>query len=215
MPWCLIPEKRTWNTSLGRRPGGILKRCPNQHRWLLSTQRNSSFNLSSSQMIELLVLSQRESSATLLRNPISATFYLQSCCFSRDHRWEWEQRLTGRSRLCLPAQLSFHHKSEELARHSPKKAMWPYLHPTEPQFTGGSAGGGCHAKRVALDTRGLNGPDLCGRAWLGQCSSREGKLFPHKTTQNKGVEDLSKAFIPTTNNSSKCSSNEYFMVVHC
>ncbi|KAK0152077.1 hypothetical protein N1851_006562 [Merluccius polli] len=60
------------NTSPGRRPGGILTRCPSHLIWLLSTRRSSGSTPSSSQMTELLTLSLRESPATLRRKLILA-----------------------------------------------------------------------------------------------------------------------------------------------
>uniref|UniRef100_A0A3Q3VJN7 HPS5-like beta-propeller domain-containing protein n=1 Tax=Mola mola TaxID=94237 RepID=A0A3Q3VJN7_MOLML len=56
----------------GRRPGGILTRCPNHLNWLLSTRRSSGSTLSSSRMSVLLTLSLRLSPATLRRKLISA-----------------------------------------------------------------------------------------------------------------------------------------------
>lgn len=49
---------RTW-------PGGILARCPNHLNWLLPIQRNSGCTLRFYQIIKLLTLSWRVSSATL------------------------------------------------------------------------------------------------------------------------------------------------------
>ncbi|TWW63633.1 hypothetical protein D4764_03G0006410 [Takifugu flavidus] len=68
----LLPEGHALNTSPGRRPGGILTRCPSHLIWLLSTRRISGSTPSSSQMAELLTLSLRESPATLRRKLISA-----------------------------------------------------------------------------------------------------------------------------------------------
>ena len=59
------------NTSPGRRPGGILTRCPSHLIWLLSTRRSNGSTPSSSRMTELLTLSLRESPATLRRKLIS------------------------------------------------------------------------------------------------------------------------------------------------
>uniref|UniRef100_A0A3B3TKC5 NACHT LRR and PYD domain-containing protein n=1 Tax=Poecilia latipinna TaxID=48699 RepID=A0A3B3TKC5_9TELE len=44
LPWGLLPVGRARNTSPGRRPGGILTRCPSLN-WLLSTWRSSSSTL--------------------------------------------------------------------------------------------------------------------------------------------------------------------------
>ncbi len=41
LPRGLLPAGHARNTSLGRRPGGILTRCPNHLNGLLSTQRSS------------------------------------------------------------------------------------------------------------------------------------------------------------------------------
>uniref|UniRef100_A0A3B4B214 CUB domain-containing protein n=1 Tax=Periophthalmus magnuspinnatus TaxID=409849 RepID=A0A3B4B214_9GOBI len=60
------------NTSLGRRPGGILSRCPSHLNWFLSTCRSSGSTPSSSCVTELLTLSLRVRPATLRRKPISA-----------------------------------------------------------------------------------------------------------------------------------------------
>uniref|UniRef100_A0A3B3SUL9 F2R like thrombin or trypsin receptor 3 n=1 Tax=Paramormyrops kingsleyae TaxID=1676925 RepID=A0A3B3SUL9_9TELE len=59
------------NTSPGRRPGGILTRCPSHLIWFLSMRRSSGSTLSLSRMTELLTLSLRENPATLRRKPIS------------------------------------------------------------------------------------------------------------------------------------------------
>ena len=71
LPRGLLPVGRALNTSPGRRPGGILTRCPSHLIWLLSTRRSSGSTPSSSRMTELLTLSLRESPATL-RKLISA-----------------------------------------------------------------------------------------------------------------------------------------------
>ena len=72
-PLVLLPVGRARNTSLGKRPSGILIRCLNHLNWLLSTQRSSGSTLSPSRMAELLSLSVRETPATLQRKPISAS----------------------------------------------------------------------------------------------------------------------------------------------
>ncbi|TWW56132.1 hypothetical protein D4764_08G0001190 [Takifugu flavidus] len=52
-----------------RHPRGILTRCPSHLIWLLSTRRSSGSTPSSSRMTELLTLSLRESTVTLLDGP--------------------------------------------------------------------------------------------------------------------------------------------------
>ncbi|MEQ2305618.1 hypothetical protein AMECASPLE_039613 [Ameca splendens] len=61
-----------WNTSRGRRPGGIQYRCPSHLNWLLLMWRSSGSTPSPSWMAELLTLSLRECPATLRRKLISA-----------------------------------------------------------------------------------------------------------------------------------------------
>ncbi|KAK5613359.1 hypothetical protein CRENBAI_023223, partial [Crenichthys baileyi] len=56
-----------WNTSRGRRPGGIRYRCPSHLNWLLLMWRSSGSTPSSSRMAELLTLSLREGPATIWR----------------------------------------------------------------------------------------------------------------------------------------------------
>ena len=68
----LLPVGRAQNTSPGRRPGGILTRCPSHLIWLLSMSRSSHSTPSPSWMTELVTLSLRESPDTLRRKPISA-----------------------------------------------------------------------------------------------------------------------------------------------
>ena len=70
LPRGLLPTARTLNTSLGRRPVGILTWCLNHLNRLPSKQRSGSI-LSSSRLAELLMC-LREATATLLRKPISA-----------------------------------------------------------------------------------------------------------------------------------------------
>ncbi|TWW73879.1 hypothetical protein D4764_15G0012750 [Takifugu flavidus] len=62
LPGGLLPEGHALNTSPGRRPGGILTRCPSHPIWLLSTWRSSGSTPSSSRMAELLPLSKGEPS---------------------------------------------------------------------------------------------------------------------------------------------------------
>ncbi|KAL6458384.1 hypothetical protein MHYP_G00336140, partial [Metynnis hypsauchen] len=58
-PRGLVPVCRAWYAPTGRRPGGIRIRCPNHLSWLLSMRRSSGSTPSSSQMAELLTLSNR------------------------------------------------------------------------------------------------------------------------------------------------------------
>ncbi|KAK5604661.1 hypothetical protein CRENBAI_013320, partial [Crenichthys baileyi] len=71
--WASSRVGRAWNTSRGRRPGGIRYRCPSHLNWLLPMWRSSGSTPSSSQMAELLTLSLRECPDTLRRKLISAT----------------------------------------------------------------------------------------------------------------------------------------------
>uniref|UniRef100_A0A3B3ZPB0 GABA(C) receptor n=1 Tax=Periophthalmus magnuspinnatus TaxID=409849 RepID=A0A3B3ZPB0_9GOBI len=72
LPRGLLLVGHAQNTSLGRRPGGILSRCPSHLNWFLSTCRSSGSTPSSSHVTELLTLSLRVCPASLRRKPISA-----------------------------------------------------------------------------------------------------------------------------------------------
>ncbi|KAK5601496.1 hypothetical protein CRENBAI_025217 [Crenichthys baileyi] len=71
-----LPVRRAWNTSRGRRLGGIRYRCPSHLNWLLSMLRSSGSTPSPSRMVELLTLSLRECPVTLWRKLISAACIL-------------------------------------------------------------------------------------------------------------------------------------------
>ncbi|XP_054645167.1 afadin- and alpha-actinin-binding protein-like isoform X2 [Dunckerocampus dactyliophorus] len=66
LPRGLLPAGHAWNTSPGRRPGGIRTRCSSHLSWLLLFMRRSSGStLSSSRITELLTLSLRLKRSTV------------------------------------------------------------------------------------------------------------------------------------------------------
>ena len=88
-------------TSGGSR--GILTTKPYHLNWLLSLWRRSDSTPSPSQIMELLTLSVRDSSAILQRKFTSAAYIwsliLQSLPTVWDHRWGQERRLVSKQRV--------------------------------------------------------------------------------------------------------------------
>ncbi|MEQ2228270.1 hypothetical protein ILYODFUR_007324 [Ilyodon furcidens] len=68
VPWTSSRWDVYWNTSRGRRPGGIWYRCPSHLNWLLSMWRSSGSTPSPSRMAELLTLQRKLISPTFQKS---------------------------------------------------------------------------------------------------------------------------------------------------
>lgn len=86
LSWGLLADECTWKTSRGRRPGGILIRCPNH--------------------LDLLVLTQRSSSSNSELPPdVSATYPISTCavrsCFWLTGSWMFALTLFSAAVSCV------------------------------------------------------------------------------------------------------------------
>jgi len=111
LPLDRFPTGRTWTTSKGRRPGGILIRCPNHLSWLLLMWGRSGSTSGSLQMPEAPHLwgwAQPPSEWTTFQLLVSSISLFWSLPKAHDHRWGFKWRWATKSKALPSAQLLKH-----------------------------------------------------------------------------------------------------------